>query len=196
VQYHLLAAMGQTDRKQPEPRVMRIFDRGNLYEDRAREWLKRSGFVFSSQEHKFSDFDRRFRGHVDGVLVGWEWTVAQNICPISLPALWENKCLGAKNWKKLSTNKLKNYSPTYYAQVQIYMHYLRLPRCLFTAVNADTMEIYHELIEYDPMEAELYRSRVQQVIAATDEGRMMERISNDRNFYICKWCDFHEECWS
>lgn len=195
VQYHLLAARGEVARKDFPPRIRRIFDRGHLYEDRMKDWLKQSGFVFQkgSDQKGFSDFGGQFSGHVDGILIGWRQAC---VCPITLPVLWENKCLGSKGWKKLSVDKLKDYSPTYYAQVQLYMYYLKPPRCLFTAINADTMEIYHELVEYDPTEAALYRSRVQQIIAASDEGRLVARCSSDRNFYVCKFCDFREICWT
>lgn len=195
VQYHLLAARGEVERKEFPPRILRIFDRGNLYEERVRAWLIQAGFIFGrgSSQKGFTDFDGQFGGHVDGILTGFR---SGSTCPITLPALWENKCLGSKGWKKLESEKLKAYSSTYYAQVQIYMHYLGLSRCLFTAINADVMEIYHELVEYDPMEAELYRSRVQQIIVASDEGRLVARCSSDRNFYICKWCDFAGRCWA
>lgn len=195
VQYHLLAAMGLVERKQPAPRIMRIFDRGYTYEDKVKGWLKSAGFLFGRTKHgkAFSDFDGLFRGHVDGVVTGWRDQA--NPCPITLPALWENKCLGAKNWKKLETDRLQKYSPTYYAQVQLYMHYLALERCLFTAINADTMDIYHELVPYCEAEAMLYRSRVQATINAVREGYMLQRISADRSFYLCKFCDWKTVCW-
>lgn len=195
VQYHLLAARGLVDRKQPEARVMRIFDRGNLYEERARQWLKDAGFLFGMPKlgKDFSSNDGQFRGHVDGVLTGWKRP--GEACPIELPALWENKCLGQKSWKKLETDKLKNFSSTYYTQVQIYMDHLKLQRCLFTAINADTMHIYHELVPYDDNEAGRACLRVSRVIMASDAGEMVPRHTQDRNHYICKWCDFRGVCY-
>lgn len=193
VQFHFMAAQGGVQRKQPAARVMRIFDRGNLYEERVRAWLKAAGFLFGMPKRgkSFSDFDGKFRGHVDGVVTGWKRP--KETCPLELPALWENKCLGSKNWKKLENDKLKDYSSTYFAQVQIYMHYLGLERCLFTAINADTMEIYHELIPFDSMEADLYVSRARTVIYSDN---MLPRISSDKSYYLCKWCDFQGVCWS
>lgn len=195
VQYHLLAARGQVERKKFPSRIMRIFDRGHTYEAKVRNWLKGAGFMFGfgAQGLGFQDFGGVFRGHVDGVLTAWRRRDVG--APIELPALWENKALGAKNWKKVSTDKLKNYSSTYYAQVQIYMSYLKLERCLFTAINADTMEIYHELVPYDALEADLCYARVGTVIRAADAGQLVQRCTMDRNFYICKWCDFSADCW-
>lgn len=200
VQFHLLAARGQVTRPQPAARILRIFDRGNVYEEKVRRWLKDAGFLFGIPQTglDFSDFDGQFKGHVDGVITGWRRILTDNgiACPIQLPALWENKCLGSKGWKKLSDERLKKYSSTYYVQVQLYMHYLKLPRALFTAINADTMEIYHEVVDYDPTEANLAVARVSAVIQASDKGVMVQRCTNEPSFYICKWCDYRGECWA
>lgn len=196
VQYQWLAVLGQVERKEFPPRILRIFDRGNLYEERARQWLKDAGFLFgrTKQGKSFTDFDGQFKGHVDGVITGWKHK--DMLCPVELPLLWEHKCLGAKNWKKVSTDKLKDYSSTYYIQTQIYMHYLGLERCLFMATNADTMEIYHEIVPYLESEAQSARNRVARVLAATEAGEMVPRFTQDRNYYICKFCDFAGGCWA
>lgn len=196
VQYHLMAARGLVDRSQPPARTMRIFDRGNVYEEKARQWLKDAGFLFGipPKGKNFADFGGEFCGHVDGVITGWKRP--GTFCPLELPALWENKCLGAKSWKKLAEDKLQKYSSTYYAQVQIYMYYTGLERCLFTAVNADTMELFHELVPFNLIEAEMNRTRARNAIDYTDSGMMLPRCTNDRNFYICKWCDFRGDCYA
>jgi hypothetical protein len=196
VQYHLMAARGMVERKEFPARILRIFDRGNLYEERARDWLKAAGILFgrTAKGKSFSDFGGQFRGHVDGVITGWKHPDV--LCPFDLPALWEHKCLGAKNWKKLCNDKLKDYSSTYYIQTQIYMHYLDLKRCLFMATNADTMEIYHEIIPYQAAEAASAVDRVKRVLAATDAGEMVPRMTTDPAFYQCRWCDFRGGCWA
>ena len=197
VQYQWLAVLGQVARKEFSPRILRIFDRGNLYEERARAWLKQAGFLFgrTKKGKAFTDFNGEFKGHVDGVITGWKPRDVP--CPVELPLLWEHKCLGAKNWKKVSTDRLKDYSSTYYVQCQIYMHYLGLERCLFMATNADTMEIYHEIVPYNEHEAQSARDRVARVLLATAEPcEMLPRMTQDKNYYICKWCDFHGGCWS
>ena len=73
VQFHLLSARGEVSRNPVNARIKRIFDRGNLYEDRARKWLKDAGFLFGTtkQGKSFSDFSGQFKGHVDGVITGW-----------------------------------------------------------------------------------------------------------------------------
>ena len=196
VQYHLLAARGRVTRTIPQPRILRIFDRGNLYEERARQWLKDTGFLFGRTKSgkSFVDFDGQFKGHVDGVITGWKHP--DILCPIPLPALWEHKCLGSKSWKKLETDKLKSYSSTYYIQTQIYMHYLGLQQCHFMATNADTMDIYHELIPYNELEANQAGAKVARILSATDHDELVPRHTQDKAHYICRWCDFSGGCWN
>lgn len=195
VQYHLLETRKTCPKKAFSPRTIRIFDRGNIYEEKARIWLKNAGFLFGYGKHgkSFHDFDNLFQGHVDGIITGWKKHDVQ--CPIPLPVLWENKCLNSKNWKKVSTDKLKDYSSIYYAQVQMYMYYTGLANCLFTAVNADTMELYHELVPYNKTEANLILARVESIINATNNNIVMQKCASKSDFYICKLCDFRKECW-
>ena len=75
------------------------------------------------------------------------------------------------------------------------MHYLGLERCLFMATNADTMDIYHELVPYVAGDALAALNKVQRVLLAADAGEMVPRFTQDKSYYICKWCDFHGECW-
>lgn len=193
VQYQWLVIRKEIPGEVFPPRTLRIFDRGNVYEDRARRWLAGAGFLFVPNPlPAISDFDDQFGGHVDGILAGFY----PGDSPIPLPALWECKCLGSKGWKQLEKDGLKKYSPTYYGQVQLYMGYLGLPRCLFTAVNADTMELQHFLIEFSPAEFELVKSKVSRVFTATNLGELLPRCTSDPAFYVCVYCPFRKPCWA
>lgn len=192
VQYRFLVTRKEIPDPPIEPRIRRIFDRGNLYEDRARKWLSAAGFEFYPDPNGISDFDDRFRGHVDGVIVAFKGPVAS---PIDLPALWECKALGSKGWKALEKDGLQKYSSTYWGQAHIYMAYLELHRCLYTVVNADTMELLHLLIEFDPKEAETIKAKIARVFTSTDMGELLPRISQDPAYFVCTMCPFRDNCW-
>lgn len=191
VQYEWLAVQGQTLPEGFDAQTLRRFDRGNVYEDRARRWLQGAGFLFVADSPAISDFDGKFGGHVDGVIVGFFYGES----PVQLPALWECKCLASKGWKAIEKDGLRKYSPTYFGQVQIYMHYFELPRCLFTVVNADSMELAHYLIDYSETEATLIKAKVSSVFVATNLGELLPRCTDDKEYYLCKWCAFRKECW-
>ena len=80
-------------------------------------------------------------------------TASSSVAPegFAYPALWENKCLGNKSWRDLEKTGLAVAKPVYAAQVAIYQTYLELHEhpAIFTALNADTMEIYTELVPFD-----------------------------------------------
>jgi hypothetical protein len=130
-------------------RMLRIFERGHVMEDCMVAWLRDAGFDLRTrkpdgEQFGFSDAHGRLRGHVDGVIVGGPEG-------FRYPALWENKCLGTKSWRELQKNRLAVAKPVYAAQVALYQAYLELHEhpAIFTAVNADTMEIYVELVPFD-----------------------------------------------
>lgn len=190
VQYEYMATLGLVDKQPVDPRVKRIFDRGNVYEQKAIEWLQQAGFVFGSNQHGFTDFNGSFNGHSDGVVVSGPE------CGVVFPCLWECKCLQDKGFKAIVKDGLKKYSDAYWVQVHVYMAYLQLEHCLYTIVNANTMELHHFVIELDIEVARQARARVERVINATGMGELVPRMTTDRNYFECKWCNFNTACWN
>lgn len=182
--------------KETEGRILRIFDRGNDHEERMIHYLRGAGFDLRTRDSKgrqyeFSLLDGKIKGHCDGVIVAGP-------AVMQYPALWENKCLGCKYWKQLEKEHLRKYSPVYYGQVQIMQAYFELDEnpALFTAVNADTEEIYVELVPFDAEAAQKVSDRAVRVIKSCDAGELLPRVSNDPTFFKCKWCAWNERCFS
>ena len=182
--------------KELQGRILRIFDRGHDGEARMIEYLRLAGFDLRTtdtrgRQFEFSLLDGKVKGHSDGVLVAGPTLM-------TYPALWENKKLGAKYWKQLSEQRLKKYSSVYYGQVQIMQAYFHLDEnpALFTALNADTEEIYAEFIPFDAEAAQRVSDQAVTVIRACEAGEQLPRISEDPSFYKCKWCDWNRRCFS
>ena len=176
-------------------RILRIFERGHLNEDCMVRWLRAAGFDLrthqaNGEQFGFSAADGRLQGHIDGVLVGGPDGFAY-------PALWENKCLGSKSWNDLVKKGLALSKPVYAAQVAIYQAYLELYEypALFTAVNADTMEIYAERVPFDAALAQRMSDRGVRVISATDAGELLPRAFMDPTHFECKFCAWQDRCW-
>lgn len=176
-------------------RLLRIFERGHQTESMVIRWLRLAGFHLKTedangQQFGFSVAQGRLRGHIDGVLVAGP-------DGFTYPALWENKCLGSKSWRELQKHKLAVAKPIYAAQIAIYQSYLNLHEhpALFTAVNADTMEIYAELIPFDAALAQRMSDRAAQVIQATQVGELLPRHAVDPAHFECKFCPWAERCW-
>ena len=176
-------------------RLLRIFERGHVMEDCMVAWLRDAGFDLRTQkadggQFGFSDAHGRLRGHIDGVIVGGPEG-------FRYPALWENKCLGAKSWRDLEAKGLAVAKPVYAAQVALYQAHLQLHEhpALFTAINADSMAIYVELVPFDAALAQRMTDRAVKVIFATDAGEQLPRGFNDSTHFECRMCAWQDRCW-
>lgn len=194
LQYEYADAPVDTGRDVPG-RMLRIFERGHVIEACMVRWLRGAGFDLRTRQDDgtqfgFSALDGRLRGHVDGVLVagpdGYDY-----------PALWECKCLGAKSWRDLHKHKLAVAKPVYAAQVAMYQAYLGLHErpALFTAINADTMEIYAERVPFDGALAQRMSDRAVQIVLATDAGELLPRSFTDPTHFECRMCPWQDRCW-
>ena len=176
-------------------RMLRIFERGHVMEDCMVGWLRDAGFDLrtrkaDAEQFGFSVADGRLQGHVDGVFVGGPEGFAY-------PALWECKCLGNKSWSDLEKKGLAISKPVYAAQVAIYQAYLELHEhpAIFTALNADTMEIYTELVPFDAALAQRMSDRAAKVITATEAGDLLPRTFHDPTHFECRMCGWQDRCW-
>ena len=176
-------------------RLCRIFKRGHVTEDCMATWLRDAGFDVRTADHAgaqfgFSVLDGRLQGHVDGVIV-------RGPSSFAYPCLWENKCLGAKSWRDLEKNRLAIAKPIYAVQVAVYQAYLQLHEhpALFTAVNADTMDIYAELVPFNAALAQQMSDRAAKVIRATGAGELLPRSFSDKTHFECRVCGWQDRCW-
>lgn len=176
------------------PRLRRIFARGHLLETRSAEELMAAGFGLErtkpdGRPHGFSALDGRFRGHVDGVL---------RTAPLAmtLPAIWEHKALKADAWRRVAAKGMAIGAPHYAAQVATYQAYLGMTApALFTVTNADTMELYHELVPFDAGLAQRSSDRAVRIVRASEAGERMPRFAASRGQIECRFCNFRDRCW-
>jgi len=176
-------------------RILRIFERGHRMEDAMVGWLRAAGFVLKTegkdgQQFGFSVADGKLQGHCDGVFVGGPEGFAY-------PALWECKALGSKSWNDLAKKGLAVAKPIYHAQVVTYQAYLGLHEhpAIFTAVDADSMEIYTELVPFDAALAQKMSDRAVTVIKATEAGELLPRGFAQADHFECRFCSYAERCW-
>lgn len=196
-------------------RVYRIFDRGHDGEARMAEYLKLAGFDLQDEKPGGGQWGfavcrdpetgiYRLRGHADGIIMGGPDKVGSRNMKKKYPILWENKIISEKRYNALmgitSTGKTaskpggaRENEWEYYVQCQVYMAYLDLKYALFTAVSANTMHIYSELIELDLEVAQAASDRGVRVVTA-DRVEELPRIANTPEDWHCRWCDYKERC--
>jgi hypothetical protein len=174
--------------------VLRIFAAGHVFEDLSIRWLRAAGFDLRTSNNNGGQFGfetaaGRIKGHIDGVIVGGPDV------GVTWPALWEHKALKASSWNDTVKRGVRASKPVYYGQLQIYMAYMDLPVALFTVLNKDTQALHHEVVPFDAVEAQLLSDKAVDVIRVADAGELPSKISNQSDFYLCRWCVYARRCW-
>jgi hypothetical protein len=194
LQYQYLNVSVDLDRAF-DAKTLRVFQRGHVMEEMGAIWLRDAGFEVVTENSDgeqigFTAAGGRIRGHVDGVIVSGPDEHAY-------PMLWENKALGNRSWKALAKGALALAKPIYAAQVAIYQAYLELHLnpALFTAINADTMELYVELVPFNGELAQRASDRGVRILQACEAHELLPRLANDPTHYECKFCPWQDRCW-
>lgn len=174
-------------------RLYRIFDRGHKGEDRVAEYLRVAGFDLRTAREDGSQFGfsaagGRIAGHIDGVFLSGP-------LEIPYPCLWENKILNNKSFCDLHNNGLEKSKPIYFGQVQLYMAYMNVGHTLFTAENADTCEVYGQVVPFDPAFAQALSDKAVRVVSSADPEEL-PRCAKEKTDYRCRFCNFRETCWT
>lgn len=175
---------------------LRIFALGHVLEALAIEWLRKAGFDLRTrnrhgEQFGFTAAGGRVQGHADGVILsgpdGFDG-----------PALWECKSANAKNWREFAKHGVGKAKPVYAAQIALYQAYLGLTEApaLFTAINKDTCEIWHERVPFDAALAQSASDKAVTILRACDAGELLPRHTADPEHFECRFCAWKARCWS
>ncbi len=177
-------------------RSLRIFALGHVLEELAIGWLRKAGFDLRTrnrhgEQFGFSAAGGRLQGHADGVIVAAPDGMA-------VPALWECKSANAKNWRDIARRGVVKAKPIYAAQIALYQAYLGLTDApaLFTAINKDSCEIWHELVPFDAERAQSASDKAVRILRACDAGELLPRHTEDPEHFECRFCAWKERCWA
>lgn len=183
-------------------KLLRIFAAGHVFEELAIFWLRRAGFELYTQKSDggqfgFSTLGGKIQGHVDGII-----NHAPAALEMTFPALWEAKSLNNKSWNDTVKRGLTLSKPIYAAQIAVYQAYMEetIPGisqnpALFTAINKDTAELYHELIPFDALLAQRMSDKGVAIITACESEELLPRLSTTSTYFECKMCPWKDRCW-
>ena len=169
-------------------RLGRIFERGNLEEERIFSSLKKLSCVelLSTQLSFASSI---LQGSCDGVIKDKQGN----------QYILELKTMNDGNFKRLKKYGLSKSNATYWSQCQAYMHLaielllLDFKGVLFLAVNKNDESMYEEFIEYDPMFGEGLVAKAKRI------GQLNEIpdgiFSTEKKPQACFTCSFHKHCY-
>jgi hypothetical protein len=174
-------------------RMRRIWDRGHDAEARIIRHLRFGNFTVldidtDGKQFRFSQVNGRISGGIDGI-------VRNGPIALPYPLLLEIKCINNKAWNDLVKHGLEKSKEVYHAQVHIYMAYFNLSYCLFCAENADTCERHWLLVPYDRHRAQEVSDKAVEIVRRGDSAPLPDRIAKQEDYYICRMCDKHHQCW-
>lgn len=176
-------------RKSFDGRMLRLFNRGHLEEPRMLAMLLMIGCEVWSINDKGKQY--KVKGHF-GHSGGSLDAVVRGIpeCPDEA-LLGEFKTHGEKSFIKLVAEGLLKTKWEHYVQMQIYMGKMGLRGGLYMAVNKNTDELHAELVGFDSAQYARYEERARMIIESKSPP---PRMSKDKAFYKCKFCDHKEVC--
>tara|TARA_R100000908_G_C3713043_1_gene118882 strand:- start:302 stop:874 length:573 start_codon:yes stop_codon:yes gene_type:complete len=189
--------MGQEPDKDSDfsAKLLRIFQFGHVIEDMAHGWIVNAGFDLRSSDKNgeqfgFSIADDQVKGHIDGV-------ICSGPEDIKYPMLWECKSANEKSFNEFVRKGVKEVNLVYASQIALYQAYMNLTDnpALFTVVNKNNCEIYHELVPFDKYLAQKTSDKAVEILKAVKHNEVLPRVAMNSDYFLCKRCEFRKSCW-
>lgn len=165
-------------------RQLRLFETGNIEEDRLVADLERIGVDVYGQQDKIRLVQGHVRGKCDGKAMG----------VVEAPKtehLLEFKSSNVKGMKEIVKKGCKEAKPLHYGQCQLGMHAFGLSRCLYLVSCKDDDTLYAERIEYDPEFCLRLLARLERVINSSEPP---SRINDAPDWFECTFCKHKPVC--
>jgi len=181
---------------QKDGRMLRLFETGNIEEDRIVQNLRDIGISVidklpnGKQIHMQDAKCPYFSGSMDGVGHGFIEA------PKALHVL-EFKTSSTKQFKRVLNLGVKEAKPEHYAQMQMYMHWSHqtdkpIKRAYYFMVCKETDEIYGERVYYLADHAETLTRKAYKIIQANEPPARVSGAGPKHS--ACLFCDYKDLC--
>jgi len=165
-------------------RILRLFERGKLEENRFVALLRGIGFEVkefdeSGAQFKISGVDGHFGGSLDGLVKAPARYELEGVGVV------EFKTHGENSFKKLIKDGVRISKPIHYGQMCCYGRAYNLKWGLYVAVNKNTDELYFEIVPLDYLHADDMFRRADAIIHAQEQP---VKIALTETFFQCKTC--------
>ena len=164
------------------PRVARIFRRGDIEEELVVSDLEEAGLTVSGSQLEVSDSTGHVRGHIDGLVCG--------VPGYDDRLLLEVKTMNKERYNEYIKKGLKETNPGYYVQYNMYLGSLKLKKCLYIVVNKNNEERDYQIYDFDEQCYKDHRRVGFDIIAATEPPKKIGM----KTWYVCKMCDAAPIC--
>ncbi|KKN71062.1 hypothetical protein LCGC14_0424790 [marine sediment metagenome] len=172
-----------------EGRILRLFETGHREETRVIENLKAIGCTVhekdaNGDQFRYTDHAGHYSGGLDGVVLELP----------EAPKTWhllEVKTHNKKSFAALKKHGVEKSKPKHFAQCQSYMRMAKLKRAVYIGICKDTDTIYVKRIKYEPKKSKAIHTKALRII---ESKTPLEKISQDPDWFECKWCPAKDQC--
>ena len=173
--------------------VLRKFRSGHADEEVVAEELEK---VVNLGERQARFKDGHLGGSVDGIIRGGLVEDPTGVY------IWEHKSVGEKYFAELekkaaglsalgrSDEILLDWRPVYYAQAQLYMHYLEIDRHYLTVSTGGARRLLAVFTPYDERYADELVRRSQEILTSLEPPRK----AGTWDSFVCRWCSHSSVC--
>jgi hypothetical protein len=163
----------------------RIFERGNLEEERLLDLLRLIGCEVSEQQARVRGAGGHLRGKIDGQAIGLPEA------PGKMHVV-ECKSSKAEKFRKLVKDGVQKAMPLHYSTMQFYMYKRGLDRCQYMCTNKDDEDIYLERVRLDMEAAIRAEARIERIINMPEPP---SRLCTKRDDFRGMFCRQAAVCW-
>jgi hypothetical protein len=163
----------------------RIFERGEIEEERLLDLLRLIGCEVSNQQTRVRGASGHLRGKIDGQALGLPEA------PATMHVV-ECKSSKADKFRKLAKEGVQKAMPLHYATMQFYMHKRGLDRCLYMCTNKDDEAIHLERVRLDVDAAIRAEARIERIINMPEPP---PRLCIKRDDFRGMFCRQAGVCW-
>lgn len=166
-------------------RKRRIFERGNIEEERLLDLLRLIGCEVTDQQQRVRACGGHLRGKIDGRAFG---------LPEAPKTEHLIECKSSKNdkFQELKKKGVKAAKPDHYATFQFYMWGLGLTRVLYMCSGKDDEDLHLERVEYDAEFAIRAVARIERIISSPTPPT---RLCSKRDDFRGMFCRQAAVCW-
>jgi len=163
-------------REKMEPRVLRMFDHGDYIQMQILSNLFSLGMVRAS-EVKIPP-QEIISGRADAII-----SIDNELFVVDF------KSMNSLVFKGLEQPKEDNVN-----QLQLYLHFFKIPKGILLYINKDTLELKEFLINYNPAIAKKLLSELTELKIKIDKNTIPTRLDSWPSDWQCQYCQFKEIC--
>ncbi|GBD33892.1 hypothetical protein HRbin34_00193 [bacterium HR34] len=163
-------------REEMEARLLRLFEHGDYIQMQILNILFSLGIVRASEI--YIPPNEIITGRADAII-----TLNDKLYVVDF------KSINSMLFKKLDAPKEENVN-----QIQLYMHYFKIPRGILLYMDKDTSDIKEFILEYDKELCEKLINDLKKLKKNIEENIVPERLPDYPDNWQCKHCPFREIC--